>query len=133
MRIPTKIIVFTALFAVSTVSAQGWAAPPTRVCAIGSYQCPDHAQIHASWPVRCPRCGAVLAAAPGGSAGGASGGAGTAGAGGRAGGSTMGSGQAQYRVRPEQQDKGKADCGPGCALRREPSIRGGTPVRRSTR
>ena len=37
-----------------------WSAPPTRVREIGLYTCPNHLDIQATWPARCPICNAVL-------------------------------------------------------------------------
>ena len=79
MRTAAAVIVLITLSTTGTVLAQGWSPPPTRVCELGSYACPNHLEIQATWPARCPTCGTVLIAARGG--GGAAGGAAGGGAG----------------------------------------------------
>jgi hypothetical protein len=44
-----------------TALVQGGSAPPAEVGAIGSYVCPNHPDIRATWSARCPICQAVLA------------------------------------------------------------------------
>lgn len=66
MRTAVAVIVLLTLGATGTVLAQGWSPPPTRVCELGSYACPTHPEIRATWPARCPTCGAVLIPARGG-------------------------------------------------------------------
>ena len=60
MRTPAVVITLIVISTTGTAWTQGWAPPPTRVCEISSYACPDHPQIQATWPARCPLCQAVL-------------------------------------------------------------------------
>jgi hypothetical protein len=59
-----QIILGSSILALFTcVSfAQDLAAPPTRVCEGRIYRCPNHADILATWPARCPLCQTVLEA-----------------------------------------------------------------------
>jgi hypothetical protein len=50
--------------AAGTVLAQSLSAPPTSVRQLGIYGCPDHPEIQATWPARCPTCQAVLDRVP---------------------------------------------------------------------
>ena len=50
--------------ATGTVLAQSLSAPPTRVRQVGIYGCPNHPEILATWPARCPLCQAVLGSVP---------------------------------------------------------------------
>ncbi|MCL5278798.1 MAG: hypothetical protein M1376_02695 [Planctomycetes bacterium] len=67
MRTPAIVLAAIMLSTTSAAWAQGWVAPPTRVGEVGHYTCPDHPQIQATWPARCPLCGMVLTAARGSS------------------------------------------------------------------
>ena len=96
MKTWAVVIAVLATLTTSTALAQGVAVPPTRVCQIGSYACPAHPEIRATWPAQCPICHTILAAAQGG--GGAGGAGGAAGgmelpAGGHAGAGTVSPGQ----------------------------------------
>lgn len=64
MRTPVAGIASVVILTTSTVLAQGLSAPPTRVCQLGDYACPTHAEIQATWPARCPICDAVLHQVP---------------------------------------------------------------------
>jgi hypothetical protein len=46
--------------ATGTVLAQSLSAPPTSVRQLEIYGCPNHQEILATWPARCPLCQAVL-------------------------------------------------------------------------
>lgn len=70
MRTRAVIIVVIAISTAGAAWAQGWSAPPTRVSEVGQYGCPDHPQLQATWPARCPLCGMVLTPVRGGAAGG---------------------------------------------------------------
>lgn len=60
MRTVAVVIAFLGVSAPRVVLAQVPAPPPTRVCEIGLYACPTHADILATWPARCPMCQTVL-------------------------------------------------------------------------
>ena len=107
MRTLAMVIAAIVISTTNAAWAQDWVQPPTRVCEIGLYACSDHPQIQATWPTRCPICGTVLAAAPGGGAAGAAGGMGATGrpsTGARAQSpGAAGRGGTQFRRTPEQQ------------------------------
>ena len=58
--IETCILAWTT----GTAWAQSPSAALTRVCQIGVYGCPNHSDIQATWPARCPMCQAVLGQVP---------------------------------------------------------------------
>lgn len=64
MRTTVVVIAFLGACAPGVILAQAPAAPPTRVCEIGLYGCPSHAEIRATWPAQCPTCGTVLSPVP---------------------------------------------------------------------
>lgn len=57
-----SIVIASCILAVATSMAwaQAPSVPPTRVCEIGTYACPNHTDIQATWPARCPMCQTVL-------------------------------------------------------------------------
>ena len=64
MRIAATVIALLPVVTTSAAPAQVPAAPPTRVRQIGTYGCPAHPGILATWSARCPLCQTVLEAVP---------------------------------------------------------------------
>ncbi len=60
MRMLITITSFALVSGACLVYAQGQWDSPTEVGKIGSYACPSHPQIQATWPAQCPMCRQVL-------------------------------------------------------------------------
>lgn len=64
MRVLVMIACGTLAWATSTALAQDPSVSPTRVNEEGVYACPNHPDILATWPARCPICQTVLSPVP---------------------------------------------------------------------
>lgn len=62
MRTLVVVVSLIVVFAAGAILAAGQSTPPTRVCQIGVYACPNHSDMQATWPARCPICRTVLPA-----------------------------------------------------------------------
>ena len=58
----TMVIVISLVVGMTAYAAfaPDQAAPPTVVGERGIYECPNHAEIQATWPAQCPTCQTVL-------------------------------------------------------------------------